>query len=302
MSGFFVTRATISKPVSIEGRGLHSGANINLRLVPASAKSGIRFVRTDLNVEIQGLHTEISNTKLATRLGTGQNQISTVEHLLAACSAWGIDDLSVEVDGPEIPLMDGSSSAFVFLLERAGRKEFPGIPREYLRIKKEIMIQMGKSYVELSPSNKNQLIINGSFDYDHPKLRHQKLTYTHTQKNFLNELCSARTFCFLRDIEVMREQGLIKGGSLQSAVVLDDNSVLNPEGLRYPNEMVRHKILDCIGDLYLAGYPILGSLDVHCGGHEVHRLVLNAIFEDKEAFEIVDFADSLDQLPELAYA
>jgi len=273
---------TIAKIVECDGIGLHSGEKASLRLIPAKENSGICFIRTDIvgfNREVKADYRNVSKTTLGTTLSNDDGtMVSTVEHLMAALWGCNIDNLIVEVNSPEIPIMDGSSEPFVFLLECAG-KQPQKEARKYLQINKEIIIEKNGSFAKVSPSD--NFSIDLEIDFANDVIKRQKTSYNETDISFKMDLCRARTFGFKEEVEMMRKAGLARGGSLENAIVLSGDKVLNKGGLRYNNEFVRHKILDCIGDFYLAGAKIKGAFSCFKSGHYFNNYILKNIFADR---------------------
>jgi len=272
--GLLVNQKTIAEKVSCTGVGLHSGAPVQLTLQPARAGTGIVFVRTDLPtpVEIPARPEFVTDTCMATTLGRGTATVGTIEHLLAALHGLGIDNVRVELDGPEVPVMDGSAASFVFLVRVAGVFE-QGASRRTLRLHKPVEVRNGDRWARIEPGR--GLRISYAVDFTHPAIGGQSLRgLALTPESFEAELCRARTFGFLRDVETLRGKGLGLGGSLDNAVLLDDEEVMNREGLRWPDEFVRHKALDLVGDLSLLGLPVEGHVRVHKGGHALHQALV----------------------------
>lgn len=276
---------TLKSPVEFIGVGIHSGKQALMRVLPARPGTGIVFVRTDLDGRpgIPALHRYVVNTQLATTLGIGKVTLSTVEHVLAALQGLMIDNAIIEVNGPEVPVMDGSALPFVKEFQRVGM-DLQLQLRPKLVIRKKVEVKMGEKWALASPSP--GLEIHASIDFDHPVIGYQEFTYVDGLTPFA-ELAAARTFGMLRDIENLKRMGLARGGSLENAVVLNDAFILNPEGLRSPDEFVKHKILDALGDFRLSGFSIQGKFRLHRAGHDVHCQLLQAILRDPTAFEIV---------------
>jgi len=271
---------TIAEKVSCTGVGLHSGTPVQLTLQPARAGTGIVFVRTDLAtpVEIPARPEYVTDTRLATTLGRGDATVGTIEHLLAALRGLGIDNVRVEIDGPEVPVMDGSAASFVFLVRVAGIFE-QGAPRRTLRVRKPVEVRDGDRWARLEPGR--GLRVSYAVDFDHPAIGKQALRGLElTPESFEAELCRARTFGFLRDVQALWKMGLGKGGSLDNAVLLDDQEVMNREGLRWPDEFVRHKALDLVGDLSLLGVELEGHVRVHKGGHALHQALVAEVLRE----------------------
>lgn len=281
-----IHQRTIKKAVTLTGIGLHSGKEARITLKPAPANKGILFSRTDLSdaLPIEANFRNVVNTQMATTLGKGKVTVSTVEHLMAALQGFGIDNLLVEVSGPEVPILDGSSAPFCRAILDVGVENQP-VPRTYLAIRKRVEVKIAEKWAVAEPSA--QLEIHGSIDWDHPSIGFQEFHYVDGKTDF-SEIASARTFGFLKDVEALKKAGLALGGSLDNAVVLDQALVLNPDGLRYPDEFVRHKVLDALGDFKLAGISIQGLFKLHRAGHDLHKLILAEIFKDPSNYEIVE--------------
>jgi UDP-3-O-[3-hydroxymyristoyl] N-acetylglucosamine deacetylase len=281
-----IKQRTIAKAVTFTGLGLHSGVKISLTLKPAEENSGLKFTRTDIaSAPIISASVEtVSATENSTTIGSAPFEIHTVEHLLAALYGMGVNNVMVEVDGPEIPIMDGSSSSFVFLLSEAGIVS-QDIDKNILIIKKEVKVQHDGKWAVISPGER--LSIDSTIDFSHPLINKQNKIFEFSVEGFIEEISRARTFGLLRDVEYLKERGLIRGGSLDNAVVLDDFKVINPEGLRFGNEFVRHKILDTIGDLALLGHEIAGKVKTYKSGHMIHHLLCQSLLEEPDAFEVV---------------
>ncbi len=278
---------TIAQPVSINGIGLHSGIDVSMQLYPAEADYGINFIRKDLteNNVIEALWSNVSNTKLSTTI-KNQNgaSVSTIEHLMSALSGLHIDNIKIEIDGPEVPIMDGSSIKFVDLLDLASVKNL-NKKRKILKVKKNIKIEYENSSVELKPNN--QFSIDFEIDFPSKFVSQQSCQLQLVNGNYKTDIASARTFGFEKDVDMLRSNGLALGGSLDNAVVVGESKILNSEGLRYKDEFVRHKILDSIGDLYLAGSPIQGYFFGNKSGHHLNNLLLRSLFADKNNYEYI---------------
>ena len=274
---------SLKQRASIEGVGLHSGAKVRLTLAPAPADSGIVFVRDGL--EIPALAEFVVDTTMNTSLGRNGIRIGTVEHLLAALAGCGIDNARVEVEGPEIPIMDGSSEPFVQLVKQAAIHEMRQA-RRYLLVRKAVTVTEGDKLARLSPA-RGRFAINYTIDFRHPLISDQSYRIDLTSKSFQKDISRARTFGFKRDVERLHKAGLARGGSLDNAVVVDDFNILNPEGLRFSDEFVRHKILDALGDLSLIGMPVIGQLTAVKSGHALNHQLVRRILAEPEACEIV---------------
>ena len=277
---------TIKRQISCAGIGLHSGQKVTLTLKPAAADTGIRFRRTDLGIEIPATVEHVSAVQYATVLGRDGATVETVEHLLAALVAAGIDNVVVELSQREVPIMDGSSAPFLFLLQEAGVKRL-GAARKYLKVLKPLQIASGDKRIAVYPSD--HFKVSYTISFDHPLLKHQTRTERITEQSFSEHIASARTFGFLKEVEWLRQQGLALGGSLENAIVIGDTGVLN--ALRFEDEFVRHKILDVVGDLALVGYPVVGHVVAHRAGHALHTELGRAILADREAWCLVEAPD-----------
>ena len=288
---------TIAEKVSCAGTGLHTGLPVHLSMYPARAGTGIVFVRTDLGepVEIPARAAEVVSSSFSTSLGRGGVTLSTVEHLLAAFYALGIDNARIEVDAAELPAMDGSAAPFVFLLRSAGLYE-QGEARTTLRVDRAISLREGARRISIEPAP--CLRLSYAVDYEHPTIQRQSLVVSSlTADYFERELAAARTFGFLREVEELRVRGLARGGSLKNAVVLDEEEVLNPEGLRFEDEFVRHKALDLIGDLALLGTALQGHVRVERGGHALHHQLVRALLAEPAAWQILGPETAAPQWP-----
>ena len=276
---------TVRRSVSCTGIGLHSGRKVTMSLRPAAAGSGIRFRRADLDgVEIPATVNNVDRLHYATGLSRNAETVRTVEHLLAALVGLGVDNVVVDLDQPEVPIMDGSAASFVYLLHEAGLRRLSA-PRRYLKVFRPVLLSRGDKRIALYPSD--HFKVTYSISFDHPLLRHMSRTLTVTETSFVDEIAPARTFGFLKEVEMLRRRGLALGGSLENAVVLGDTGILNSR-LRFEDEFVRHKILDAIGDLALVGYPVIGHLVAHRGGHELHTAFAAKILEAPDAWRIVE--------------
>jgi len=276
---------TIRRQISCVGIGLHSGNKVNLTLKPAAADYGIRFRRSDLGThEVPATVHNLGGIQLATGLASNEVAVETVEHLLAALVSVGIDNLIIELNSPEVPIMDGSAAPFIYLIHEAGVKRLQ-TPRKYLKILRPISISRGDKRIALFPSD--HFKVTYSISYDHPLLRHQSRTLRITEDSFAEEIAPARTFTFLKDVEMLRQNGLALGGSLENAIVLGETGVLN-NALRFEDEFVRHKILDAVGDLALVGYPVIGHLVAHRAGHALHTEFAAKILEESHAWRLVE--------------
>lgn len=276
-------QTTLARRVEGVGIGLHKGEPIQIALEPLEANSGILFYRKDVGLLVQALPHNVVNTQMATVIGNAQYYISTIEHLLSAIYAYGIDNVRVVLDGAEVPVMDGSSASFCMMLDEAGIRTLDAT-KQVLIIKKEVEVHDGKKFAKVSPSLKPTYSF--IIDFDHPSIGKQEYHFEFSKKSFIEEISRARTFGFLRDVQMLRSKGLALGGSLDNAVVMDDKKILNPEGLRFSNEFVRHKILDAIGDLSLLGAPFVGDYASYAGSHNLNHELTKEILKDPSNYEI----------------
>jgi UDP-3-O-[3-hydroxymyristoyl] N-acetylglucosamine deacetylase len=288
---------TLRHAINAVGVGLHSGENIFLTLKPAAVNTGIIFKRVDINpvVEIAASAANVIDTKLSTSLGINGQQIATVEHLLSAFAGLGIDNAIVEVSGQEIPIMDGSAGPFVFLLQSAGIVE-QSASKEFIIVKKQIKITDGDKWAQLEPYN--GFVVSLELNFSHPVFKKSSLSASldFSSIAYVKEVSRARTFGFARDYEWLKANNLALGGSLRNAIVLDEQKIINEDGLRYENEFVKHKILDAIGDLYLLGRSLIGRFSGFKSGHYLNNLLLKKLLADPDAWEIVTFGDN-DTVP-----
>jgi len=276
---------TLRRPISCAGIGLHSGKKVTLSLKPAAADSGIRFRRSDLGgQEVPATVDHVGGINHATGLMRDTVRVDTVEHLLAAFVSLGVDNAVVELSSPEVPIMDGSAAPFIYLIQEAGIKPLSN-PRRYLKVLQPISLSRGDKRIALYPSD--HFKVTYSIAFDHPMLRHQSRTIRLTEESFVEEIAPARTFGFLEEVEMMRQQGLALGGSLENAIVIGDTGVLN-NALRFDDEFVRHKILDVIGDMALVGHPIIGHLVAHRGGHALHTQFAAHVLEERESWTLIE--------------
>jgi UDP-3-O-[3-hydroxymyristoyl] N-acetylglucosamine deacetylase len=276
-------RKTLTTTVGIEGIGLHSGIYTKVELQPAEPGSGLTFVRSDLNhLRIPALQASTTALDYATTVGKDDVSVGTVEHLLSALVAFGVTDVDIVIDGPEVPIIDGSALPFVHLINAAGVKPL-GVPLEALRIRKPLEIRDGEKTIRIAPSS--DLHIRYKIDFAHPAIGRQSLSFEFDREEFARKIAPARTFGFLRDVEKMRAAGLARGGSVENCIVLDDDKVING-ALRFRDEFVRHKVLDLLGDLALLGRPILADITCHRAGHALHSRLVEKILSTPDAWEI----------------
>lgn len=288
-----IKQRTLKNVIRATGVGLHTGDKVYLTLRPAPINTGIVFRRTDLPdpVEIKADPMNVSDTRMSTTLEHESAKISTVEHLMAAFAGLGIDNAYVDVTAAEVPIMDGSAGPFVFLLQSAGIEE-QSVPKQFIRIKKPVRVEEGDKWASFEPWDGFK--VSFSIDFDHPSLRKSTQTacVDFSTTSFVKEVSRARTFGFMRDLEMLRAAGLARGGGMENAIVMDNFRVLNEDGLRYEDEFVKHKVLDAIGDLYLLGHPLIGAFSAHKSGHALNNRILRTLLSDQDAWEIVSFEET----------
>ncbi len=285
-----ILQRTLNKVTTISGIGLHSGARINLTMRPATANTGIIFHRTDGEqvVDIKACSANVVDTRMATVLGAQGMTVSTIEHFMSALAAFGIDNLHVDIDGPEVPVLDGSAAQFVREIQQAGVRTLDS-SRKFVAIRKPLEIIEGEKRISIIPSRFFRI----SFDiaFDHPAISVQNYSMKFSTETFCKEIASARTFGFLHEVEYLKANGLARGGSLENAVVIDDKGVMNPEGLRYQDEFVRHKILDSFGDFSLLGSPLLGHIRAFKAGHDLNAKMVRMIEDNPSHWAYVEFSE-----------
>ena len=284
---------TLKTAIRATGVGLHTGDKVYMTLRPAAVNSGITFRRVDLDepVDIPADPLLVGETMLGTTLIKDGVKVATVEHLLAALAGLGIDNINIDLSAPEVPIMDGSAGPFIFLLQSAGIEE-QNAAKRFIRIKKKIRVEDGDKWVELRPFNGFKVDFEVYFNHPVFNKIDQRAQIDFSSSSFLKDVSRARTFCFLRDVEALRERNLTLGGSMDNAIVLDDYRILNEDGLRYANEFVIHKILDAIGDAYLLGHSLIGELRAYKSGHDLNNKLFRALLADESAWEEVTFEDS----------
>jgi len=297
-----IKQRTLKSKVRATGVGLHSGAKVVLGLRPAPANTGIVFCRTDLEppVHARAQAASVVDTRLSTCVSVGTSRVSTIEHLMSAFAGLGIDNAFVDVDGPEIPIMDGSAGPFVFLIQSAGIEEQKAAKR-FIRIARSVEVAEGDKWARFEPHHGFQ--VSFTIEYRHPVFPsgQQNVCVDFAQTSYIREVSRARTYGFMQEVEWMRSQGLALGGSLENAVVMDEYRVLNSDGLRFENEFVRHKILDAIGDLYLLGHPVIGAYHGHKSGHALNNALLRKLLAEPSAYELISFERG-DEVPALLQA
>jgi UDP-3-O-[3-hydroxymyristoyl] N-acetylglucosamine deacetylase len=293
-----IRQRTLKNSIRATGVGLHSGEKVTLTLRPAAPNTGIIFHRSDLDpaVSITAAAENVGDTRLSTTLVRDGVRVSTVEHLLSAVAGLGIDNLHVDVSASEVPIMDGSAGPFVFLLQSAGLEEQNAL-KKFIRIKRTVEIHDHDKWVRFDPYEGFK--VGFCIDFEHPMFTSgsQRAELDFSSTSFVREVSRARTFGFMRDIEALRANQLALGGSLDNAIVLDDFKILNEDGLRYENELVKHKILDVVGDLYLLGHSLIGAFTGHKSGHALNNQLIRRLKQDREAWELVTFEDASQPLP-----
>lgn len=293
-----VKQRTLKTSVSVTGVGLHSGEKVTLSLRPAQVNSGIVFRRVDVKPveEIQARADLVHDTRLSTCMEQNGVRIATIEHLMSALAGLGIDNAIIEMDGAEVPIMDGSAGTFIFLLQSAGIVE-QSAPKKFIRIKKTVEVKQGDKWVRFDPYNGYKLTF--TINFAHPVFANTKqhVTVELDEHSYIRDISRARTFGFMQDVENMRAQGLALGGSLDNAIVMDEYRVLNADGLRFEDEFVKHKVLDAIGDLYLLGHAVIGAFSGFKSGHALNNALLRELLADEQAWEFVTF-DNADDAPE----
>jgi UDP-3-O-[3-hydroxymyristoyl] N-acetylglucosamine deacetylase len=277
---------TLSKKVAVTGLGLHSGRKVTMVLHPAPADHGIKFHRTDLKDApiIEANFETVSATEMNTTIGSGSNVVHTIEHLMSVFYGFGIDNVLCEVDGPEVPIMDGSGSSYAFLLKETGVASL-NKTKDFIVIVEPVEVRIDDKWARIEPSSR--LEIDSTIVFAHPTIKTQRRVFEFSCENFIADICRARTFGFLRDVDMLKRKGLIKGGSLDNAVILDEFKVINPDGLRFEDEFIRHKILDTLGDLSLLGNEIVGKIIAYKSGHQLHNALCRKVFENPSSYKIV---------------
>lgn len=288
-----IRQRTLRNAIKATGIGLHTGDTVHLALHPAPVNNGIVFRRVDLDpvVDIPATAGNVGDTLLSTTLVLGGHRVSTVEHLMSALAGLGIDNARVDVSAAEVPIMDGSARPFVFLIQSAGILEQDAL-RRFVRIKRPVTLTEGDKQASFLPFDGFK--IDFTIDFDHPEFRQRRahVALDFARASFIDDVSSARTFGFMHEIEYLRSRGLARGGSEDNAIILDEYRILNPDGLRFDDEFVKHKVLDAMGDLYLMGSPLLGEYRAHKSGHALNNRVLRALIADTDAWETVTFADA----------
>jgi len=281
---------TLKSTIRTTGVGLHTGAKVTLNLRPAQPDTGIVFRRVDLAraLDIRALADRVKDARLCSTLEQDGVKVATVEHLMSAFAGLGIDNAYVDINGPEVPIMDGSAAPFVFLIQSAGIEE-QAVAKRFIRMRRAVQVSQGEKWARLEPHEGFRLSF--SIDFDHPVLERsaQSATVDFAETSYVHEVARARTFGFMQDVESLRSDGLALGGSLENAIVMDEYRVLNADGLRYADEFVKHKLLDAIGDLYLIGHPIVGAFSAHKSGHALNNELVRAVLADADCFEWISY-------------
>ena len=287
-----IRQRTLKNVIRASGVGLHTGEKVLMTLRPAAPNTGVVFRRVDLAspVDMPVSAELVGDTRLCSTLDNGQTSVATVEHLMSALAGLGVDNIYVDLDGPEVPIMDGSASSFVFLLQSAGM-EAQNAAKKFVRIKKTVMVEEGDKWVRFEPFDGFK--ISFTIDFKHPVFEKsgQEITLDFANTSYIKEVSRARTFGFMQEVEWLRANGLALGGSLDNAIVMDEFRVLNNDGLRYEDEFVKHKVLDAIGDLYILGHPIIGAFYAYKSGHALNNRLLRTLLQDQSAWEYVSFDD-----------
>lgn len=281
-----LSQRTLAKEVCVTGIGIHSGKKVTMKLLPARPDFGIRFKRVDLKDSeiLQATALTVGTTENNTSLGDGLNVVHTVEHLLSVLYGLGVNNVYIEIDGPEVPIMDGSGASFLFLIKETGIVSL-NKSKKFLVVLEKIKVEVGDKWATIEPHSK--LIIDSTIVFAHPVIKKQNKCFEFSCENYIEEIGRARTFGMLRDVDMLKRRGLIKGGSLDNAIVLDDFKVMNTDGLRFQDEFVRHKILDTIGDFSLLGHEIAAKITTFKSGHNLHNLLCRKLLENPKAYEVV---------------
>ncbi|MHB1174529.1 MAG: UDP-3-O-acyl-N-acetylglucosamine deacetylase [Sulfuriferula sp.] len=287
-----IRQRTLKNVIRASGVGLHTGEKVLMTLRPAAPDTGVVFRRIDLAspVDLPVSAELVGDTRLCSTLDNGQASVATVEHLMSALAGLGVDNVYVDLDGPEVPIMDGSASSFVFLLQSAGI-ETQNVAKKFVRIKETVEVVEGDKWVRFEPFDGFK--INFTIDFKHPVFEKsgQEITLDFANTSYIKEVSRARTFGFMQEVEWLRANGLALGGSLDNAIVMDEFRVLNNDGLRYEDEFVKHKVLDAIGDLYILGHPIIGAFNAYKSGHALNNRLLRTLLQTQSAWEYVSFED-----------
>jgi len=290
---------TIKKKIEGVGIGLHKGEPVPFSFHPLEPNSGVVFYRTDTKTYIEAKPENVVNTQMATVIAKDGNEISTIEHMLSAIYAFGIDNILIKIDAAEVPVMDGSSASFCMMLNEVGIAE-QNAYKKVMVITKEVEVRDGDKYSKITPDNNSEFIF--AVDFKHPAIGFQKYNFNFSKKSYIEQISRARTFGFLKDVQMLRANNLALGASLDNAIVLDDKKIINEEGLRFGNEFVRHKILDAIGDLTLLGMPYIGKYESFAGSHHLNHLLTKEILSSKENYQIKELQSATDTSFSKVYA
>jgi UDP-3-O-[3-hydroxymyristoyl] N-acetylglucosamine deacetylase len=284
---------TLRNSIKAVGIGLHTGKNINMELIPSDINTGINFIRTDVdeNLIIPAIAENVGDTSLSTALVKDEVKISTIEHLLSAIAGLGVDNCLIKVDGPEVPIMDGSSSPFVFLIQSAGLEEQNAL-KKFIKVKKEVTVTRDDAYATIKPFEGFKVSFKVSFDHPVHKTLPSESIIDFSTTSFVKEVCRARTFGSMSEKELLQSKNLALGASVSNAIVFGEDEIINDEGLRFNDEIVKHKMLDAIGDLYLLGGNLIGEFSGYKSGHELNNKLLRKIIEDDDAYETIEFKNS----------
>ena len=288
-----ILQKTISKKVSIQGIGLHSGETVSLSLIPAKPDSGITFVRKDLNSKniLKVDPFSVSDTRLCSTLEKESMKVMTVEHLMSALYAYSIDNIIIELSGTEVPILDGSSNPFIYLIQ-SGEPINQEREKKFIKVKKALKYEIDGKFAMLEPYDGFK--IDFSIDFPHPVFagRNNSISIDYYNDSYMSEIARARTFGFMQEVEYLRSNGLAKGGSLENAIVMDEYKIINSDRLRYDDEFVRHKVLDAFGDLYLTGFALIGKFTAFKSGHEINNQLLRLLMKDKDSYDLVSLVES----------
>ena len=284
---------TLRNPIKAEGIGLHTGKNITMELLPAEVNTGINFIRKDIDEDflIPAIAENVGDTSLSTALIKDDVKISTIEHLLSAIAGLGVDNCLIKVDGPEVPIMDGSSSPFVFLIQSAGLVEQDEL-KKFIRVKKEVRVERDYTYAAIKPFDGFKVSFEINFDDPSISQHSQKSSIDFSSTSFVKEVCRARTFGAIKDLDLLQSKGLALGASVANAIAVGEEGIINEDGLRFDDEFVKHKMLDAIGDLYLLGHNLIGQFSGYKSGHSLNNELLRKILASEDAWEVVTFEDS----------
>ena len=290
-----LNQRTLRNAIKAKGIGLHTGKVVNMELIPSGPNTGIHFIRSDVddNFLIPAIAENVGDTSLSTALVKDEVKISTIEHLLSAIAGLGVDNCLIKVDGPEVPIMDGSSSPFVFLIQSAGLEEQDEL-KKFIKVKKEVTVTRDDAYAKIKPFDGFK--VSFEIDFDDPTIQQhaQKSSIDFSSTTFVKEVCRARTFGSVKDKDALQSQGLALGASSNNAIVLGEEGILNEEGLRFDDEFVKHKMLDAIGDLYLLGHGLIGSFSAYKSGHHLNNLLLRELINNIHAWEEVTIENDLE--------